>query len=582
MTEPDITRRLAAVMAADVVGYSAMLETDEAGTLAALRRLWSDAFNPAVARRHGRVVKMMGDGALVEFASAVEAVECAIAVQRTLSESSVEPRLRLRIGVNLGEIVIDGNDIFGDGVNIAARLEQQAPAGGILVSDIVHAQVSGKVGVAFADGGEVRLKNIERMLRVWRWEGDDANRIAAQRFSEPPAPTRPSIAVLPFSVMSSDREQEFFADGLVEDILTTLSKLSGLTVIARHSSFVYRDKAVDVRQVARELGVRYVLEGSVRNAGSRIRISAQLIDASTGAHVWADRFDRSVEDIFAVQDEITLTVATEMQVRLTEGEQARLRYTTTTNVEAWNHWAKGLSIYRGGISRENNAAVIQHWEKALALDPESASLNALLGFLHFANARFGWTDDRAASIARADAHVERALSIEPDNADAYRAAAGLLLVKSRFGEAAQAARKAVRLGPNMPDVLVFASYVLSCTGHASEAVMLSEKAMTLSPTCPSNYLGQLGNTYRLAGRSDDALAAFKAYHARSPGFGLVDMVMVHVQAGRLDEARRTAAELAAARPGYTIASWLKTQFRSDTEQLAADVAALRAAGVPEA
>jgi adenylate cyclase len=580
--EHQVKRRLAAIFAADVVGYSALTEADEAGTLGELRQIWSEIFNPAVAEHEGRIVKMMGDGALVEFASVVGAVECAIAFQRAMAERKTARKLAFRVGINLGEIVIEGDDILGDGVNVAARLESRASPGGLLVSDAVHAQVSGKVAVTFKDAGELRLKNIERPLRAWRWNGDseavggDAVKLAATS-----AGGKPSIAVLPFSVMSSEPDQEFFADGLVEDIITTLSKLSGLTIIARNSSFVYKGRAVDVRQVARELGVRYVLEGSVRKAGSRVRITAQLVDASTGAHLWADRFDRNVDDIFAVQDEITLTVATEMQVKLTEGEQARLRYTTTSNIEAWNLWVKGLNIYRSGITPENNAQIQQYWEKALALDPGSAPLNGLLGFIHFANARFGWTEDRDDSIAKAEAHIERALGIDPDNPDAYRALAGVLLFRSRFDDAAEAARKAVRLGPNLPDILVFSSYVLTCTGHATEAVALSEKAMTLSPTFPANYLGQLGNTYRMAGRGDDALKAFRAYHARSPGFGLVDIVLVHAQAGRIDEARSAVAELVAARPSFTVRTWLATQLRNDTIQLARDVESLRAAGLPE-
>ena len=327
--------------------------------------------------------------------------------------------------------------------------------------------------------------------------------------------------------------------------------------------------------------MRYVLEGSVRKAGSRIRISAQLIDAASGVHIWADRFDRGIDDIFAVQDEITMTLATEMQVRLTEGEQARLRYTTTTNIEAWNLWVQGLNLYRSRVSRETNIQVRRFWEEALALDPGSASLNAMLGFIHFADARFGWAEDRDAAIAMAEAYAERALAIDPESPDAYRCLAGVHLVRSRFDAAAEAARKAVKLGPNLPDVLVFASYALTCSGHAAEAIGLSERAMTLSPTYPANYLGQLGNTYRMAGRPDDALAAFRAYHARNAGFGLVDIVMIQAQAGRLDEARATAAELIAIRPGFTVRSWLATQFRNDAEQLAKDVESLRAAGIAE-
>ena len=372
MAEQQITRRLAAILAADVVSYSGMMRADETGTIAALRQIWSETFNAAVAARHGRIVKMMGDGALVEFGSVVDAVECGIAIQRAMRERNlaVERPVEFRIGINLGDIVIEGDDILGDGVNIAARLEGQAPEGGILVSDVVHAQVNGKVSVTFADAGKIKLKNIDLPLQVWRWEGKNTTPAAKPiaNFTRPTAFEQPSIAVLPFSVMSADPEQGFFADGLVEEILTTLSKLSGLSVIARHSSFAYKGRAVDVRQVARELGVRFVLEGSVRKAGSRIRITAQLIDATTGIHIWADRFDRSIDDIFAVQDEITLTLATEMQVRLTEGEQARLRYTTTTNVEAWSLWIQGLNHIRRPNTTDSHVQARRCWEKALALD----------------------------------------------------------------------------------------------------------------------------------------------------------------------------------------------------------------------
>ena len=407
MVEPRIARRLAAILAADVAGYSRMMGADEAGTVAALGQVWREIFNPAVAARRGRIVKMMGDGALVEFASVVDAVECAVGIQRAMAEryrAAVQP-IAFRIGINLGDVVVEDDDIFGDGVNVAARLEGQAPAGGILVSDLVHSQVSGKVAIDFRDAGEVRLKNIDRPLRAWSWSADHA----ASRHEPAVRIDKPSIAVLPFAVMSHDPEQQFFADGLVDDILTTLSKLSGLTVIARNSSFVYKGRAVDVRQVARELHVRYVLEGSVRKSADRVRITTQLIDATTGAHVWAERFDREIDDIFAVQDEITLRLATEMQVRLTEGEHARLRYTTTSNVAAWNLWIEGLGYNRGPVTGENQMRARRRWEQALALDPGSAPLNAMLGFAHAADARFGWWDEREVALGKAEAYVERAI-----------------------------------------------------------------------------------------------------------------------------------------------------------------------------
>jgi adenylate cyclase len=585
MGKQPITRRLVAILAADIAGYSRMMEADEAGTIAAMQRVWSETFNPAVAERHGRVVKMMGDGALVEFGSVVHAVECAASIQSSMGQYDVASGrpVAFRIGINLGDIVVDRDDILGDGVNVAARLEGQAPPGGILVSDSVYAQVAGKVGLTFVDAGELKLKNIDRPVRAWCWNAAES---AASRsisgFASPLPADKPSIAVLPFALMGSDPEQEFFADGLVDDITTTLSKLSGLSVIARHSSFVYKERAVDVRQAARELGVQYVLEGSVRKAAERMRITTQLIDASTGVQIWAERFDRRVEDIFAVQDEITLMLATEMQVRLTEGEQARLRYTTTTNVEAWSLWIEGLNHDRRSKTRVSRLQARRCWEKALALDPGSAVLNALLGDVHYSDARLGWSgEDRETALRKAEAYVERALSIDPESADAHRSAAGVLLLRLRFDEAAAAARKAAKLGPNLPDVLVHGGFVLTCCGHALEAVGQIEKALALNPIYHPWYLGVLGNAYRLAGRREEAMAAFQGFHARSPGFGLADIVMIQQQAGRLVDAGETVAQLIAARPEFTVTSWLRMQFRVDNDQMAADLASLRAAGVPE-
>jgi adenylate cyclase len=369
----------------------------------------------------------------------------------------------------------------------------------------------------------------------------------------------------------------------VEDILTTLSKLSGLSVIARNSSFTYKGRAVDVRQVARELGVRYVLEGSVRKAGNRIRITTQLIDATTGVHVWAERFDRGIDDIFAVQDDITLTLATEMQVNLTEGETARLRYTTTTNVEAWSLFIQGLNLDRLPKTPERHMQIRRCWEKALALDPGSAVLNALLGDIHFSDARHGWTgEDRETALTKAEAYVERALAIDPATPDAHRAAAGIMMVRSQFAEATEAARRAAKLGFNLPDVLVFTGFVLTCCGHAEEAIGQIKKALPLNgPNHQPWHFGVLGNAFRLAGRTEEAMAAFQAYHARSPGFGLADIVMIQEQAGSLEAARTTAAQLALTRPTFTVKSWLRTQFRVDKEQMAADLRSLRNAGVRE-
>jgi adenylate cyclase len=390
----------------------------------------------------------------------------------------------------------------------------------------------------------------------------------------------PSIAVLPFTNLSDDPEQEFFADGLVEDIITTLSKLAGLRVIARNSTFVYKGQAVDIREAAKQLGVRYVLEGSVRKSANRIRITAQLIDADSGSHVWAERYDRAIDDIFAVQDEITLVLATEMQVKLTEGEQARLHYTTTSNVEAWTHWVQGLSFYRHAVTKENTARALACWKQALALDPSSAALNAMLGFIHYVDARFGWWDDRETALAKARSYIDRALELDPDNSDANSTSSLALLLQERFEEAAVHARRSVELAPGSADAATFACFVLAFAGYPEEAVAHGERAMTLSPNYPAFYLGHLGNAYRLAGRIEEAIAAFKAYHARHAGFGLSDLVIAYQQIDQPEQAVQAAEQLLSVRQDFTIAAWANTQFRADKAGLDADIAALRAAGLP--
>ena len=584
MVEERLQRRLAAILSADVVGYSRLMGIDEAGTLARLKAVRRDLIEPKIAAHAGRIVKLMGDGMLVEFGSAVDAVACAIEIQRQVrvhdAGSSEADPIQFRVGINVGDIIIDGDDILGDGVNIAARIEGVAAPGGISLSDDAWRQVQGKMAANFIDSGEHSLKNIARPVRVYRIElGEEGATQPAAPASA--LPVKPSIAVLPFQNMSGEAEQDYFCDGLVEDIITTLSKLAELRVIARNSTFVYKGRSVDVRDAAKQLGVRYVLEGSVRKSGNRIRITAQLIDAKDGAHLWAERYDRAVDDIFAIQDEITLVLATEMQVKLTEGEQARLRYTTTTNVEAWTYWAQGMSYFRQAITKENTGSARACWEKALALDPASAPLNAMLGFVHSVGARFGWWDDRETALGKARAYADRALEIDPGNADAHIASGCVFVMRECYDEAVADARKAVELAPGSADVASLAGFILTPSGYPEEGVIQSEKAIALNPNYPAVYLGILGDAYRHAGRTEQAIAAFKAYHARSPGFGLTDLVIIYQEMGRAEEAKQTTEQLMAARPNFTIAAWLKTQFvRRDKVRVEADTAALCAAGLP--
>jgi adenylate cyclase len=396
-------RKLAAILAADVVGFSRLIGTDEDRTLARLRALRSDLIDPTVAVHNGRVFKRTGDGALVEFRSVVDAVRCAIEVQNAMVERNEgvaqDRRIEFRIGIHVGDVIEESDgDLMGDSVNIASRLEGIAKPGAICLSEQAYWQVKARLDVAVNDLGTTQLKNITEPIRVFSLQvrlpaearlAATVEPAAAERPLERPSlPDKPSIAVLPFQNMSGDAEQDFFCDGLVEDLITTLSKIDGLRVVARNSSFIYKGRSVDVRDAAQQLGVRYVLEGSVRRSGARVRITAQLIDAADGSHLWAERYDRAVDDIFAIQDEITLVLATEMQVKFTEGEQARLRYTTTKNVEAWTHWVRGLSYFHQPPTRENREVAQASWEKALALDPNSAPLNAMLGFTHCLDARF--------------------------------------------------------------------------------------------------------------------------------------------------------------------------------------------------
>ncbi|MBK0397593.1 tetratricopeptide repeat protein [Limibaculum sp. M0105] len=577
-------RSLAAIVAADVVGYSRLVGTDEEGTLAALRAVRRDVVAPLLADHGGRVANTAGDSLLIEFPSGVGAVRFALCLQRAMADRvAAGGALRFRVGVNVGDVVRDGEDLLGDGVNIAARLEAIAEPGGIALAEDAHRLLGENRDIRWRDGGVQRLKNIARPVRVFRWlPDDDAGSLAADGAGRGPAigADKPSIAVLPFEPVGADPDQAIFCDGLTEDIITMLSKLDGLRVVARASSFALRDRQLDPRDAARELGVRHVLHGSVRKSGNRLRISAQLVDAADGSTLWAERYDRTMDDIFAIQDEITLVVATEMQVCLTDGEQARLRYVTTSNVAAWTLWAKGLAHLRSAVTREGMGPAREYWERALALDPDSAALNAMLGFMHALDARFGWWEERPVALGKARAYAERALDLDQKNADAHMALSLAGLFEGRFDEAVTAARRAVALAPGSADTADVASFVLTPCGFPDEAIALSRRAMSLSPHHPPVYFGQLGNACHHAGRIEEAIAAFEQYEARSPGFGLVDLVIIHQQSGRAEEARACARRLLDARPGFTVEAWSRTQFRRDQERLARDLDALREAGVP--
>jgi adenylate cyclase len=583
-TEP-IKRKLTTIVAADVEGYSRSMRANEEATLRTFSE-FRDIIDALIARHEGRVFNTGGDSVLAEFGSAVEAMRCSISWQEEIANRNAglddDRKLMFRIGINVGDVMVKDGDLFGDGVNVAARLEGLADPGGICISRNVLDQIKNKVDVSFRNMGEQKLKNIPETVRAYRVVMSDKDEgAAAPERDEPLTPSdKPSIAVLPFDNMSSDPDQEYFTDGLVDDIITTLSKLSGLLVIARDSCFVFKGQKVDVRQIARELGVRYILEGSVRIVGKRVRINVQFTDAEIGTNIWAERYDRGISDIFTVQDEVTLALATEMQVQFMEGEQARLQYSTIHNLDAWSNWVKGLFFFRESVTVESMGQAREWWERAIALDPESASLNAMLGFLHCVAARFGWWDARQSEMLKSADYIKRAIGLDPNNAEAHRASGFLHMLQNSHDKAVAEMREAVRLAPNSADIVATASYVFSCSGLAEEAVMAIEKAMRLHPSHPPRYFGHLGNAYRLAGRFDEAIAAFKRYDELGPGFGLVDLVIVYKQLNRNEEAVSTATRLLAVRPRFTVRDWILTQLLSNATRLESEIDALTESGLP--
>ena len=499
-------RRLSAILAADVVGYSRLMGVNEVGTLTNLKSHRTELIDPTIAEHQGRIVKQTGDGMLVEFTSVVNAVECAAEIQRDMRARNTnipeDRRIEFRIGINLGDVIAEDDDIFGDGVNVAARLESVAIPGGIAISSSVRENVGNRLDLVFEDMGEQQLKNIEFPTRVYNVVlGDAPSRSRANGAKHEASDVeKPSIAVLPFINMSGDPEQEYFSDGITEDIITDLSKVSGLFVVGRNTSFLYKGKTVQLQEAAAELGVKFLLEGSVRKAGDRVRVNGQLIDGTSGGHLWADRFDRDLTDIFAIQDEITQSIVDQLKVRLLPKEKKAISQAPTASVEAYNLYLKARQLFH--IVR-NKKAIIQArqlFAKAIELDPKYA-----LAFAGIANcdARLaGWYNDPIASweiLAIAD----RALSIDPNLADAHAAKAVALSFSGRTDEAAAAFEKALAIDPNSVDAnLSYARFCMS-RGDNERALELLLRSLELQPEDPQPAF-YLYMVCRALGRSDDA------------------------------------------------------------------------------
>jgi adenylate cyclase len=586
MAKDKVERRLAAIFAADMVGYSSLMEADEEGTIARQKACHNELIDPKIAAYDGRVVKLMGDGMLVEFASVVDAVHCAVEVQMGMAEREADAqdnqRIQYRVGINLGDIVIDGDDILGDGVNLAARIEGISSPGGICLSDEAYRQVKGKIDHRFEDAGERQLKNIERPVRIWRWAAGPAQSLPASQAQALKLPDEPSIAVLPFNNMSGDPEQEFLADGLAEDIITALSKISELFVIARNSTFAYKGGSPDIRQVARDLGVRTVLEGSVRKAGNRVRITAQLIDAEKGAHLWAERYDREIVDIFDLQDEITQEIVTALQVRLTEGEQARLRRRQTHSITAWELYLQAQRSLRR-FTLEDNAMAQDLIERALELDPNFAAAWGILAFTHLADARVGWSGSNAASLEKGVQAAQKGLAVDEDQSESHAMLGGLWVLQRRYEEGIEAGRHAIEISPNTADHYVWYAITMNFVGRADEAISAMHKAMRLCPFYPDFYLGILAQSYRLLGRFDEAIAADKERLERNPenAFSDIRLAAVFAELGRDDEAKFHVGEALKKNPSYSLKQLRDTDPYQDEAEMARYVDLLRLAGLPE-
>jgi adenylate cyclase len=589
MSGERVERRLTAILAADVAGYSRLMGQDEAGTLARLRSHRRELIDPKIAEHKGRIVKTTGDGMLVEFPSVVEAVACAVAVQRGMAERNApipnDERIDFRVGINLGDVIVEDNDIHGDGVNIAARLEALAEPGEVRVSGAVHDQVQGRLECSFEDTGEQNLKNIARPVRVYRVCETSVISPAAPAQTVLPLPDKPSLAVLPFQNMTGDPEQEYFVDGMVEEITTAISRLPWLFVIARNSSFTYKGKAVDVKQVAREFGVRYVLEGSVRKAGNRVRITGQLIDTATGAHLWADRFDGALDDIFELQDRVASSVVGAIEPRLRSAETERAIRKPTHSLDAYDLYLRALAkTYQYTNDRFGEAVILV--KQALAVDPTYAPTAALLGWCRL-NQRTQGLALHPAEIAEATQLARRAIDAGKDDPDTlWLSGFTISRLAGEHSAASSAIERALALNPNSAHAWKASGYVSCFRNPPGPAIESFNRAIRLSPLDPLGwaFAGGIAVTSMIEGRYEEAIRwADRCLHEQARITWVLRIrVASCAHLGRLQEAHQWLARLLEVDPGLTIGR-LKAYLTMvmSPETLAVYLDDLRKAGLPE-
>ncbi len=594
MTAERDERRLAAILAADVVGFTRLMGTDESGTLARLKALRREFIDPKIDGYGGRIVKLMGDGMLAEFPSVVDAVQCAVEVQGAIADHETdqpqERRIQFRIGINLGDVIIDGDDIYGDGVNIAARLEGLAQPGDICLSRAARDQIRDKLPFELEDLGEHEVKNVARPVRVFRIAvgdgGPDAGAPATAAKPAPGSPDKPSIAVLPFNNMSGDAEQEYFADGITEDIITALSKNRWLLVIARNSTFVYKGQSVDVRRVAEDLGAKFVLEGSVRKAGNRVRITAQLIDALTGNHIWADRYDRELDDIFALQDEITATIAARIEPELGAAERQRVASKPPQNLDSWDSYHLGLSsMYR--YTKDGNAEAQRLFRHVIEIDPGFAPAHSGLAYTMFLSAVYFGAEPDTELLDGALREVQEAVAIDDKDAMSYFILGRIRLIRREYELSIADLETAIELNPCLATAHCGLGDSLAYSGRLAEAIPRFEEAIRLSPHDPRRWAFLVYGSLALLFMERYEEAAEWAKRAvgvpNATFWANAQLVAALSHMGRTEEARVAVEDLLRREPEFSSARFAEKFlfYVKDPGLIDPYVEGLRRAGLPE-
>ncbi len=578
-------RRLAAIVAVDVVGYSRMMEVDETGTLGVLRAHRSDLIDPLIGRHDGRIVKTLGDGLLLESSSVVTAVAFALAMQQGMIERNAEvsdiKAMRFRVGVHVGDVIIEGEDIFGDGVNVASRIEGQAETGGVCLSDDAYRQVRDRLDANWRDGGEQQVKNISRPVQVWHWQREVSGESAPSGSEAPALPEKPSVAVLPFDNMSNDPEQEFFADGMTEDLITDLSKVSGLFVVARNSSFVFKGKAVDIRDAARQLGVRYVVEGSVRKIGTRVRINVQLINAESGGHVWAERYDGSIDNVFELQDEVGEKIVSALAVRLRGDEGQRLRKVHTHNLDAYELYVRARGTPYPPVP-ERIAAAIGMFAEVIEADPNFAGGYAGLSWMTSLKASF--STGSLSDIAAEALHLaSKAIEIDDSFGWSHGALALAMLIAGRHGEAEAAIDQAIAHQPNDGDLHAYRGFILATSGKPDAAIEPIEHAIRLNPQFVQGpYLNLKSLAQMLRWDFSAAISDFERNVAQHGPVGppaLAWAAGAYHELGRDEDVRRIVDQLSSRFPNFRLSGWNLLQLVKPEESRIRLEQSMTAAGV---